>query len=146
VNGAMTTWTTFAITTAAEYDSRTRGSLDSGAVRPHTLAELESLIFVLERFAAARSASARAPDLLVPPPGLAHHPTIRRVTSDPIPPADPPSPGPSPPADPVSTPPGRRARGPRPATPAAPAPRAGGGGGRADPAFVAPRSSGGSRR
>ena len=49
ISGSLTTWTTFALDTASEYDSRTRGSLDVGAARPHTLTELESLIFKIER-------------------------------------------------------------------------------------------------
>jgi len=55
ISGSLTTWTTFALDTASEYDSRTRGSLDVGAARPHTLTELESLIFKIERFAEARA-------------------------------------------------------------------------------------------
>ena len=38
ISGALTTWTTFALDTVAEYDSRTRGSLDGCDIRPHTQA------------------------------------------------------------------------------------------------------------
>ena len=97
INGSPTSWSAFATSTVAEYRQRTNGTLDGQPPRTHSTADLETLIFNLDRFATARRASDTRLDPLVPPPGYDAPRNVRIAAAPPTPPTPPISPPTTPP-------------------------------------------------